>query len=56
MIQGVNKSLNAGVVTVINYGSRVVDLLTQISFLHEIGHSFGSNHDPNTCQPGNVKI
>lgn len=52
VVNDVAKSLNTGVVTILNYGTRVVDLLVQISFLHEVGHSFGSMHDPASCQPG----
>jgi disintegrin and metalloproteinase domain-containing protein 10 len=52
VVNDVAKSLNTGVVTILNYGTRVADLLVQISFLHEVGHSFGSMHDPASCQPG----
>ena len=35
-IQGGMKSLNSGIVTLINYGSRVSDAVSQITFAHEV--------------------
>ena len=40
-INGQMKSLNSGIVTLINYNSRVSDLVSQITFAHEVGHNFG---------------
>ena len=53
-VLGVTKSLNSGIVTIVNYASRVPQLVTQLTFSHEIGHSFGSPHDTDgsTCAPG----
>lgn len=41
-IQGQLKSLNSGIVTVINYGTRVPDLVSHITFSHEVGKLFES--------------
>lgn len=47
------KSLNTGIVTINNYNSRVPELVTLLTVAHEVGHSFGSEHDPEgTCSPG----
>ena len=53
-LQGVAKSLNSGIVTVVNYKSRVPEAVSQITFAHEVGHNFGSEHDPDdsNCSPG----
>jgi disintegrin and metalloproteinase domain-containing protein 10 len=53
-LQGIYKSLNSGIVTVVNYQARVPEAVSQITFAHEVGHNFGSEHDPDdsTCSPG----
>lgn len=52
-VQGVEKSLNSGLVTLVNYNSRIPARVNQITFVHEVGHTFGSSHDNSTCTPGN---
>lgn len=51
---GESKSLNTGIVTVKNYGAEVASVVTQVTFAHEVGHNFGSDHDTDgsTCAPG----
>lgn len=50
---GGSRTLNTGIVTLLNYGSRVPTAVTAITFTHEAGHNFGSQHDPATdeCAP-----
>jgi disintegrin and metalloproteinase domain-containing protein 10 len=52
-INGNPMSLNSGVVTHVNYGSRTTTRNNQLTFGHETAHALGSNHDTTSaCQPG----
>ncbi|XP_052085168.1 disintegrin and metalloproteinase domain-containing protein 10-like [Mytilus californianus] len=48
----VMKSLNTGVVTLLNNNNSLTQRMSQLSFAHQVGHSFGSPHDSgNLCTP-----
>ncbi|XP_065646645.1 disintegrin and metalloproteinase domain-containing protein 10 isoform X2 [Hydra vulgaris] len=51
---GIWKTYNTGLVTVRLYNREAPMAITEISFAHELGHSFGAQHDPanKDCQPG----
>lgn len=44
------KSLNTGVVSIVNYNKRVPQRVSELTFAHEVGHSLGSPVDLNIKQ------
>ncbi|GFO13839.1 serine-threonine kinase receptor-associated protein-like [Plakobranchus ocellatus] len=48
----VERSLNTGIVTLINFNQEVPTRVSQITFAHEVGHNFGAQHDKtDQCAP-----
>ncbi|KAK3728250.1 hypothetical protein QZH41_019619 [Actinostola sp. cb2023] len=51
--QGGDKSYNTGIVTTKLYGRFTPPKVSEVTFAHELGHGFGSQHDPDGgCSPG----
>lgn len=50
---GKSRCLNTGIVTTKNV-NEVPPMQSYLTFGHELGHNFGSPHDPASCSPGNL--
>lgn len=56
---GKRQYLNTGLTTTVNWGRRVLTEEADLVTAHELGHNFGSEHDPGNegdeCAPGNSR-
>lgn len=55
---GKKRSYNTGIVTMTLYGRFTPPRISEITFAHELGHGFGSTHDPSSnleCVPGGLE-
>lgn len=50
--QRVMKTLNTGMITVINHNTRTSSLMTELTFAHEVGHNLGAE----VCRESNRDI
>ena len=48
-IGGDSSTFNTGIVTLVNFNTRVSNVVAGLTFTHEAGHNFGSQVGKNTC-------
>ena len=45
LVNGVMKNLNSGITTTVNNGADIPVYVSELTFAHEVGHNYGTNHD-----------